>query len=101
MLEEAGVPCAPVNNLEELMQEEQVHAIGTLIEVEDEDRRKLRLSGLPFLRDGNGAPPPKRPPALGEHNDYVYRELLGVSDEEYERLKADGHIAMDFDPSIA
>lgn len=75
MLEEAGVPCAPVNNLEELMQEEQVHAIGTLIEVEDEDRRKLRLSGLPFLRDGNGAPPPRRPPALGEHTREVLEEL--------------------------
>jgi hypothetical protein len=40
------------------------------------------------------------PVALGEHNEYVYRELLGVSDAEYERLRAAGHISMDFDPSI-
>jgi crotonobetainyl-CoA:carnitine CoA-transferase CaiB-like acyl-CoA transferase len=42
-----------------------------------------------------------QPPVLfGEHNDYVYRDVLGVSDEEYEALKANGHIAMDYDPSV-
>jgi crotonobetainyl-CoA:carnitine CoA-transferase CaiB-like acyl-CoA transferase len=29
---------------------------------------------------------------LGEHNDYVYRELLGLDDAEISRLRADGHI---------
>jgi crotonobetainyl-CoA:carnitine CoA-transferase CaiB-like acyl-CoA transferase len=29
---------------------------------------------------------------LGEHNDYVYRELLGMSDEAIERLRQAGHI---------
>ena len=43
----------------------------------------------------------RTPPALlGEHNDYVYRELLGVSDEEYARLEADGHIATTYAPEI-
>ena len=40
------------------------------------------------------------PVALGEHNDYVYRELLGVDDAEYERLVAAGHISMDLDATI-
>jgi benzylsuccinate CoA-transferase BbsF subunit len=40
------------------------------------------------------------PVALGEHNDYVYREVLGVDDAEYERLVAAGHIAQDFDADI-
>jgi crotonobetainyl-CoA:carnitine CoA-transferase CaiB-like acyl-CoA transferase len=29
---------------------------------------------------------------LGEHNDYVYRELLGMSDEAIECLRQAGHI---------
>jgi crotonobetainyl-CoA:carnitine CoA-transferase CaiB-like acyl-CoA transferase len=29
---------------------------------------------------------------LGEHNDYVYRELLGMSDDEIEHLRREGHI---------
>ena len=30
------------------------------------------------------------PPAFGEHNDYVFQELLGLSAEEIETLRADG-----------
>jgi crotonobetainyl-CoA:carnitine CoA-transferase CaiB-like acyl-CoA transferase len=29
---------------------------------------------------------------LGEHNDYVYRELLGMQDADIARLRQDGHI---------
>jgi crotonobetainyl-CoA:carnitine CoA-transferase CaiB-like acyl-CoA transferase len=70
---DAGVPCAPVNDLKELMAEEQVHAIDTLIEVQDEQHGTLRFSGLPFHLDERGTPPLKRPPHLGEHT----REVLG------------------------
>ena len=31
-------------------------------------------------------------PTLGQDNDYVYRDLLGVSDEEYAELVDEGHI---------
>lgn len=42
-----------------------------------------------------------QPPVLfGEHNDYVYRELLKMSDEEVEALREAGHISMDFDASV-
>ena len=37
---------------------------------------------------------------LGEDNDYVYRELLGVSDAEFERLEAAGHISRDYLPPV-
>ncbi|GIW13826.1 MAG: CoA transferase [Tepidiforma sp.] len=40
------------------------------------------------------------PVCFGEHNEYVYRELLKVSDAEYEALKAAGHIAEEYDPSV-
>jgi hypothetical protein len=33
---------------------------------------------------------------MGEHNDYVYRQLLKLSAEEIETLTAEGHIGMDF-----
>ena len=40
------------------------------------------------------------PCRLGEHNEYVYKQVIGVSDEEYARLEAEGHIGMDFVPEI-
>ena len=43
----------------------------------------------------------RKPPCrLGEDNEYVYKSLLGVSDEEYVELQREGHIGMDYDPSI-
>lgn len=40
------------------------------------------------------------PVTMGEHNDYVYREVLQMSDGEFEALRAGGHIARDYDPSV-
>jgi crotonobetainyl-CoA:carnitine CoA-transferase CaiB-like acyl-CoA transferase len=55
----------------------------------------------PFFRFSETRTSVRQPPvALGEHNDYVYRDLLGVTDAEYDRLVAAGHIAQDFDPDI-
>lgn len=42
-----------------------------------------------------------QPPVMfGEHNDYVYRELLGYDDERIAELAAAGHIATEYDPSV-
>lgn len=40
------------------------------------------------------------PCSLGEHNEYVYRELLGFSEEEFAELAAAGHIAASYDPQV-
>ena len=44
----------------------------------------FRLSKLPFELG--------RPPILGEHNDYVYTKILGLSDEEFVTLITEGVI---------
>jgi crotonobetainyl-CoA:carnitine CoA-transferase CaiB-like acyl-CoA transferase len=55
----------------------------------------------PFLRFSETPTSVRQAPvALGEHNEYVYRELLGVDEREYRRLVNAGHISMDFDASI-
>ena len=40
------------------------------------------------------------PPRLGEDNEYVYKQVIGVSDEEYAQLERDKHIGMDFVPGL-
>ncbi|MDY7032294.1 MAG: CoA transferase [Thermodesulfobacteriota bacterium] len=37
-------------------------------------------------------------PCLGEHNDYVYRVLLGKSEEQMRQLTEEGHIGTDYIP---
>jgi len=40
------------------------------------------------------------PVRLGEHNEYVYKQVLKVSDEEYAELEKEGHIGMDYVPEV-
>jgi hypothetical protein len=40
------------------------------------------------------------PTGLGEHNEHVYRDVIGVSAEEYEELCRSGEIGTEFDPRI-
>ena len=42
----------------------------------------------------------RAPAMFGEHNKYVYKEILGYDDNEYARLEREGHIGTDFDPSV-
>jgi crotonobetainyl-CoA:carnitine CoA-transferase CaiB-like acyl-CoA transferase len=40
------------------------------------------------------------PVRLGEYNEYVYKQLLKISDEEYKELEREGHIGMDYLPEV-
>ena len=40
------------------------------------------------------------PVRLGEDNEQVYRELLGIDRGEYEKLVETGHIGIDFAPHV-
>jgi crotonobetainyl-CoA:carnitine CoA-transferase CaiB-like acyl-CoA transferase len=42
----------------------------------------------------------KPPVRLGEDNDYIYREVLKLTEDEYDHLKSLGQIGMDFDEHI-
>ena len=35
-------------------------------------------------------------PTLGQDNDYVYKDILGASDQEYEDLVAEGHVGTEY-----
>ncbi len=40
------------------------------------------------------------PVRLGEDNEYVYKTLMKISDEEYTELEREGHIGMDYDETV-
>ena len=42
----------------------------------------------------------KPPVRLGEDNDFVFTEVMGLSSEEYQLLKDKGHIGMDYGPDV-
>ena len=91
-----GVPAGPVLGDDEAFLDEHLAARGFFIEMTQADTGTHRYPGPPYrFREGRFRLryPPVR---LGEHNEYVYRQLLGCSEEEYVRLEADGHIGTEY-----
>ncbi|HEV2300966.1 MAG TPA: CaiB/BaiF CoA-transferase family protein [Stellaceae bacterium] len=76
VLEAAGVPCGPVNNVAQALAHPQVEARNMLISVDDPEAGKLRLAGNP-MKFAGFADPPTRPPApdLDADRDEILAEL--------------------------
>ncbi|AOK23102.1 CoA-transferase [Burkholderia ubonensis] len=87
-LEAAGVPCGPINDLEEVFDDEQVVARGMQVELPHPCGANVKLVRNPIRM--SATPPDARsaPPLLGAHTDTVLRELLGYDDERIAALKA-------------
>ncbi|KVQ03512.1 CoA-transferase [Burkholderia ubonensis] len=87
-LEAAGVPCGPINDLEEVFDDEQVVARGMQVELPHPCGANVKLVRNPIRM--SATPPDARsaPPLLGAHTDAVLRELLGYDDERIAALKA-------------
>jgi crotonobetainyl-CoA:carnitine CoA-transferase CaiB-like acyl-CoA transferase len=74
VLDAAGVPCAPVQNVQQMLEHEQTRALGL---VQAMPRGEMRLVGLPVSFDGKRAEPRLAPPALGEHTDILLGRVAG------------------------
>jgi CoA:oxalate CoA-transferase len=76
VLEEAGVPCGPVNNIAQALAHPQTAARNMLINVDDPVTGPLELAGNPMKLSGF-ADPPTRPaaPDLDVDRDHILREL--------------------------
>ena len=72
-----GVPCAPINDYAEILDDPQVAHLGLVHPMELPNGRQTRTVGFPVQVGGFAFRVYRRPPALGEHNDEVEREWLG------------------------
>jgi crotonobetainyl-CoA:carnitine CoA-transferase CaiB-like acyl-CoA transferase len=88
-LEEAGVPVAPVNDIETALADPQVAARSMLTEFEHPVLGTVRQVASPLRIDGH-VPRIERAAFRGEHTEDVLRELCGYSDDQVERLVAVG-----------
>jgi crotonobetainyl-CoA:carnitine CoA-transferase CaiB-like acyl-CoA transferase len=74
-LDAAGVPCAPVQNVQSMMEHEQTRALGLLQAVPNSG---MKLLGLPISFDGERPQPRSAPPALGEHTAAVMSKVSAL-----------------------
>jgi formyl-CoA transferase len=72
-----GVPCGPINSIDQVMNDPQVHAREMVIQVEHPSEGVVSMVASPLKIPT--APPVVRmpPPRLGEHTDQILHEFLG------------------------
>jgi crotonobetainyl-CoA:carnitine CoA-transferase CaiB-like acyl-CoA transferase len=86
----AGVPVAPIFDLDERNAHPHFAARGLVWQHEYEGFDPCHIYGTPWLLSETPAELICPTPALGEHNDYVFKEILKLSDEEITRLTEAG-----------
>jgi crotonobetainyl-CoA:carnitine CoA-transferase CaiB-like acyl-CoA transferase len=92
ILQQEGVPAGIVMDEHDAYNNPHLKERGFFEELTHADCGTHLYPGLPF-KMSNTPNRLRRPPVrLGEHNEYVYKEIIGVSDEEYQVLIDKGHI---------
>jgi formyl-CoA transferase len=76
-LDAEGIPCGPINNLDEVFSMPHVESRDMLIHMEHEDIGDLKLVGSPLKFSNTPVDYRLPPPRLGEHTEEVLRELFG------------------------
>ena len=89
---EAAVPCAPVRNLVEVMNDENMHARGSLQWVDHPQLGRVALPHSPLMFEGTERLPLEPSRSLGASNDEIFGAWLGHSEAELAAWKAEGVI---------
>ena len=90
-LNEVNVPCGPVLDMSELLEDESLAARGMMVEVEHPQRGSFKTVGCP-LQLSDSPVEVKTSPQLGQHTEEILRELVGYGDKEIEAAQTEGAI---------
>ncbi len=86
------VPSAPVRNLREVINDPHMHQRGMLEEIDHPDLGRITVPTSPLRYHGADRVATTPSPRVGQHNDKVYQEWLGLSADEVAKMKANGVI---------
>jgi CoA:oxalate CoA-transferase len=88
----AAVPCAPVRNLNEVMNDRNMLARGSLQTIDHPELGRVNLPHSPFVFEGTPRRPIEPSLPLGASNEEIFSQWLGHSKAEIDELKSDGVI---------
>ena len=89
LLREHRVPHAPVRDLEEVVNDPNMHARGSLQWIEHPEFGRVPLTHSPIRYEGTALLPLEPSGRLGAQNDAVFGDWLGLSAAEIEQLSND------------
>ncbi len=91
-LEKVGVPCGPINTIDQVFQDPQVQHRKMQIERSHPVSGTVPLVSSPIKLSESTVIPGDAPPLLGEHTHQILAELLDIDDVEASRLAKAGVI---------
>ncbi len=87
-LDNAGIPCGPINTIDRVMNNEQIIARDMIVETDHPTAGKVKMAGVPIKMSETPGTIERPAPLLGQHTEEILSEVLGISSEEVAQLKA-------------
>ncbi|MCC5467883.1 CaiB/BaiF CoA transferase family protein [Pelosinus baikalensis] len=86
-----GIPAAPINNIEQVVNDPHIAGAREMfVEVDHPKAGKMKITGS-HIKLSDTKPCIKTPaPLLGQHNEEVYKDFLGLNADEIAAMKNDG-----------
>jgi formyl-CoA transferase len=92
IIEAAGVPCGPINSIEQALNDPQVLAREMVVQAEHPTAGTINLVASPLKIPTAPVVVRYPPPLLGEHTGQILTELLGMDEAAIAELRATGVI---------
>lgn len=89
---EAGIPCAPINTIDQALSDPHVGAREMLVELPHPTAGSVKIVSSPLKLSRTPTQMKSHPPLLGEHTDEVLRKFLGFTSDDLVCLREDGII---------
>ena len=99
-LQNRGVIAGPVQNDADAFACPQLDARGFFEELPSDSYGTRRYPGLIFSMANTPTRLRRVAPDLGQDNDYVYRDVLGYSETEYQRAQESGQAGLGYAPGV-
>jgi len=96
MMQAAGVPASVAESNKDLMEDRHLEDRGYFRRLKHRELGVVPYSGPPF-RLSKTPDNQSAAPCMGEHNEYVFHEILGMSEEEINRALVEGGITTEYD----
>jgi CoA:oxalate CoA-transferase len=91
-LEQAGIPCGPVNNIAQAAADPQIAARDMIVKMHHPEAGDFKVVNSPFKFSRTPCKVERISPELGEDTEDVLKQLLGMTPKEIRRLKDSGAI---------
>src|SRR4030042_4577848 len=90
LMQAGSIPAGVLKNAKDIFEDPQLRERDYFWTLDHSEMGSFDHMGQPFGLSETPAKPRMPAPCLGEHNEYVCTKLLGLSDEEFVELLAEG-----------